>query len=389
VTDTAPPIPFNLTRPQYLELREEIDAAVQQVLDDSWFVLGRQGTAFEQEFAAYLGAGHAVGVGSGTAAIHLALWALGVGQGDDVLTVAHTAVATAAAIEHTGATPVFVDVDPLTYTLDPGLLEGRLTRRTKAIVPVHLYGHPAQMGPILDFARRHGLPVVEDCAQAHGARYEGRLCGTMGQLAAFSFYPTKNLGAYGDGGAVVTGDGALAERVRRLREYGWTPEQRYVSQIRGTNSRLDELQASILRVKLRHLEAGNARRRRLADRYGEALSGVQGLTLPVQMSWGHHVYHLFVVRVGGSSAARGPERRAALQGYLREREIGTAVHYPQPVHVQPAYVDLAPAGSLPETERAAGEVLSLPLYPELPEGDALRVAEAIRAFFEPGAGGAG
>ena len=219
--------------------------------------------------------------------------------------MAHTAVATAAAIEHAGATPVFVDVDPLTYTLDPALLEGRLTRRTKAIVPVHLYGHPAQMGPVLDFARRHGLPVVEDCAQAHGARYEGRLCGTMGQLAAFSFYPTKNLGAYGDGGAVVTGDGALAERVRRLREYGWTPEQRYVSQIRGTNSRLDELQAAILRVKLRHLEAGNARRRRLADRYGEALSGVQGLTLPVEMSWGHHVYHLFVVRVAGRRGAPG------------------------------------------------------------------------------------
>ncbi len=316
------PIPFNLTRPQYLELREEIDAAVRQVLDDSWFILGKQGTSFEQEFATYLGAGHAVGVGSGTAAIHLALWALGVGQGDEVLTVAHTAVATAAAIEHAGATPVFVDVDPLTYTLDPGLLEGRLTRRTKAIVPVHLYGHPAQMGPVLDFARRHGLPVVEDCAQAHGARYEGRLCGTMGQLAAFSFYPTKNLGAYGDGGAVVTGDGALAERVRRLREYGWTPEQRYVSQIRGTNSRLDELQAAILRVKLRHLEAGNARRRRLADRYGEALSGVEGLTLPVQMSWGHHVYHLFVVRVGGSSGARG-ESRGRSAGQRCRRTYGS------------------------------------------------------------------
>jgi dTDP-4-amino-4,6-dideoxygalactose transaminase len=378
-------VPFNLTRPQYLELKPEIDAAVQQVLEDSWFVLGKQGTAFEEEFAAYLGAQQAVGVGSGTAAIHLALWALGVGAGDEVITVAHTAVATCAAIEHCGARPVFVDVDPVTFTLDPGRLEAALTPRTRAIVPVHLYGHPAPMGPILEFARTRGLAVLEDCAQAHGARYEGRRCGTIGQIAAFSFYPTKNVGAYGDGGAVVTDDAALAERVRQIREYGWTAARRYVSQVRGTNSRLDEIQAAILRVKLRHLDAGNERRRRLADVYGEALSGLAPLTLPVEMAWGHHVYHLFVVRVGDAAGPwheAGGTRRDGLQAFLRQREIGTAIHYPEPVHRQPAYLDLGYGeGTLPQTERAAREILSLPMYPELPEDDARRVAAAVREFF--------
>ena len=226
-----------------------------------------------------------------------------------MITVAHTAVATAAAIEQSGARPVFVDVDPLTLTLDPAGLAAAVTARTRAIVPVHLYGHPAPMGPILEFARTRGLAVLEDCAQAHGARYEGRLCGTMGQIAAFSFYPTKNVGAYGDGGAVVTDDPALAERVREIREYGWTPARRYVSRVRGTNSRLDEIQAAILRVKLRHLDAGNARRRRLADVYGAALAGLEPLTLPPEMAWGRHVYHLFVVRVArrtARGARRGP-----------------------------------------------------------------------------------
>lgn len=378
-------IPFNLTRPQYLELKAEIDAAVGQVLEDSWFILGKQGTAFEEEFATYLGARHAVGVGSGTAAIHLALWALGVGAGDEVITVAHTAVATAAAIEQSGARPVFVDVDPQTLTLDPAGLEAAVTARTRAVVPVHLYGHPAPMGPILEFARTRGLAVLEDCAQAHGARYEGRLCGTMGQIAAFSFYPTKNVGAYGDGGAVVTDDPALAERVREIREYGWTPARRYVSRVRGTNSRLDEIQAAILRVKLRHLEAGNERRRRLADVYGAALAGLEPLTLPLEMAWGRHVYHLYVVRVAAADGPwneAGATRRDALQAFLRRREIGTAIHYPEPVHRQPAYLDLGyDAGTLPETERAAREILSLPLYPELPEADARRVAAAVRDFF--------
>ncbi|MGH2371783.1 MAG: DegT/DnrJ/EryC1/StrS family aminotransferase, partial [Chloroflexota bacterium] len=275
--------------------------------------------------------------------------------------------------DETGATPVLVDLDPATYTIDPGQLEAKRTARTKAVVPVHLYGHPAEMGPILAFAQRHGLYVVEDAAQAHGAAYEGRKCGTLGHAAAFSFYPTKNVGAYGDGGAVVTNDGALAERLRLLREYGWSPERRYVSQIKGVNSRLDELQAAILRVKLRHLDEGNRRRRRLADTYGQALAGVPPVILPAEQPWGHHVYHLYVIRA---------ERRDALQAHLRAREIGVQIHYPEPVHRQPAYLDLGyTAGALPETERAGGEILSLPMYPELPTEDAQRVAGAIREFY--------
>jgi dTDP-4-amino-4,6-dideoxygalactose transaminase len=366
-------VPFFLTKPQYLAQKDEIDAAIQQVLDDSFFILGKQVEAFEQEFAGYLGIGHAVGVASGTEAIYLALRALGIGAGDEVLTVAHTAVATVVSIAETGATPVFVDVDSSTYTLDPRRLEPRLTPRTRAIVPVHLYGHPADMAPILAFARQHGLVVVEDAAQAHGAAYQGRRCGALGHAAAFSFYPTKNLGAYGDGGAVVTDDAALAARLRLLREYGWSPARRYVSQTKGINSRLDELQAAILRVKLRHLEAGNARRRRLAAAYGELLAGVPDVVVPAEQPWARHVYHLYVIRAS---------RRDALQAHLRAHGIGTQIHYPEPVHRQPAYLDLGYGeGSLPETEAACRAILSLPLYPELPLEDVRCVARAIRAFY--------
>ncbi|MDQ3699880.1 MAG: DegT/DnrJ/EryC1/StrS family aminotransferase [Chloroflexota bacterium] len=397
-TAAARPIPFFLTKPQYLALKAEIDAAIRDVLDTSFFTLGKQVEAFEQEFAAYLGEGptpgaaapgpasatgastpgtwqgHVVGVGSGTDALHLALWALGIGAGDDVLTVSHTAVATAAAIESSGARPVFVDVDPVSFTLDPTRLESALTTSAKAIVPVHLYGHPADMGPIQEFATRHGLAVVEDVAQAHGAGFGGRRCGTLGDMAAFSFYPTKNVGAYGDGGAVVTADPDLAERVRLLRQYGWSPEVRYVSQTRGTNSRLDELQAAILRVKLRHLDQGNERRRRLADVYRQELGGVAEITLPAELPWGHHVYHLFVVRAS---------ERDRLRAQLQEQGISTQIHYPLPVHRQPAYSDLGYGeGSLTETERASREIVSLPLYPELPAGDVQRVAAAIRAFYQ-------
>ena len=371
------PIPFNLTRPQYLELKQEIDGALQRALDENIFVLHREVETFEREFAEYLGVKRVVGVGSGTEAIHLALWALGIGTGDEVLTVSHTAVATTVAISATGATPVFVDVDPTTLTLDPALLRTALTPRTRAIVPVHLYGHPADMTPILDFAREHELLVVEDAAQAHGAAYRGAKVGTLGAAAAFSFYPTKNLGAYGDGGAVATNDTSLADKLAMLRNYGWKPGQRYYSQIRGVNSRLDEIQAAILRVKLRHLDEGNDRRRALAERYGEWLSGVPGLSLPEEREWAHHVFHLYVVRVTG-----GAERRDALQAFLRESQIGAQIHYPEPVHLQEAYEDMGYArGSLPVTERACGEILSLPFYPELPHEDARRVAHEIRRFF--------
>ena len=371
------PIPFNLTKPQYLELKTEIDAAIHAALDENIFVLHREVEAFEREFAAYLGVPHVTGVGSGTEAIHLALRVLGIGEGDEVLTVSHTAVATTVAISSTGATPVFVDIDPTTFCMDPAQLRARLTPRTRAIVPVHLYGHPADVAPILAFAREHDLRVVEDCAQAHGAEYRGSKVGTLGDAAAFSFYPTKNLGAYGDGGAVATADDALAERLSMLRNYGWEPGRRYYSRIKGINSRLDELQAAILRVKLRHLDEGNTRRRELAELYGEWLGGVPELTIPSEAEWAKHVYHLYVVRVPS-----GAERRDALQAHLRAQQIGTQVHYPEAVHKQAAYAEMGYApGSLPVTESACREIVSLPFYPELPKPDARRVADETRRFF--------
>lgn len=347
----------------------EIDAAIRRVLDSGWYILGQEVQAFEAEFADYCGAEHAVGVGSGTDALHIALRACGVGAGDEVVTVSHTAVATVAAIELTGATPVLVDIDPERYTLDVAHLEDAVTPRTRAVIPVHLYGCPADMTPILDIARHHGLRVIEDCAQAHGARYRGRRVGTLGDLSAFSFYPTKNLGAIGDGGAVVTNDPALAKRARLLREYGW--QTRYVSHIQGLNSRLDEMQAAVLRVRLRHLDAENEARRRLARQYSDRLSA-HDLIVPVEPRGVSHVYHLYVIR--------HPERDA-LRAHLQERGIGTGIHYPVPVHLQPAYAHLGcGAGDLPTTEKVAREVLSLPLYPELRAEEIETVSAAIEGF---------
>ncbi len=365
-----PSIPQSSPGANYLARKEALDAAIRRVLDSGWYILGQEGAAFEREFAAYLGAAHAVGVANGTDALQLALRAGGVGAGDMVFTVAHTAVATAAAITLCGATPVFVDIDPARFTLDPARLEDALARqdlpgRPRAIVPVHLYGQMADMPAILDIARRHDLLVVEDCAQAHGAALNGRRAGTWGDAAAFSFYPTKNLGALGDGGAVVTNTPALAEQVRLLRQYGWG-EQR-ISQVPGGNSRLDELQAAVLRVKLAHLDEDNGRRRALASLYDRLLART-GLTLPCVVSGAAHVFHQYVVRSA---------RRDACKAHLQAQGIGTLVHYPVPVHQQPAYSAVMKAASLPETERTAREVLSLPLYPELPHEDAQRVAEAV------------
>lgn len=352
---------------QYRAHRGEIDAAIRTVLDSNRYVLGEEVRAFEAELAAFLGAGHAVGVGSGTEALHLALLACGVGRGDEVITVAHTAVATVAAIELAGAAPVLVDIEPATFTMDPRRLEAAIGPRTRAVVPVHLYGHPAELAAIVEIAHRHGVRVVEDCAQAHGATYRGRRVGTWGDLACFSFYPTKNLGALGDGGMVVTSDAGLAERVRLLREYGWA--ERYVSHLAGTNSRLDELQAAVLRVKLRHLDADNAARARLAAAYEAGLGGT-GLVLPTTAPDRSHVFHLYVVRC---------PRRDELLGELRANGVGALVHYPVPVHLQPAYHDrLRGSGDLPQTERAAREVLSLPIYPELEASDVQAVIELIR-----------
>ncbi len=367
--------PFDLTR-QYQNIGGEVVTAITEVLQRGRFILGDEVAVFEQEFAAMCGVPYAVGVGSGTEALHLALAACGIGPGDEVITVAHTAIATVAAIEMCGARPVLVDIDPLHYTLDPAHLEAAITPRVKAIVPVHLYGCPADLLPIAETAQRHNLWLIEDCAQAHGARYRGRPVGSWGHLAAFSFYPTKNLGAYGDGGAVLTRDPALAERVRLLREYGWA--ERYVSHLKGWNSRLDEIQAAILRVKLRYLEAWNTRRRALAQRYTEQLRGLAELHLPTEPAEVYHVYHLYVIAT---------PCRDALQAFLRACGIGTLIHYPVPIHRQPAYTDLGyAAGALPVTETAAATVLSLPMYPELREEEVDRISEAIIAFLRRGAG---
>jgi dTDP-4-amino-4,6-dideoxygalactose transaminase len=364
-------IPQTDPRAGYLARQDEIDAAIHEVLDAGRYILGPRVAEFEREFAAWLGAGHALGTASGTDAIALALRACGVGPGDAVVTVSHTAVATVAAIELAGAIPVFADIDPASYTLDPGSLERALDARSgppvKAVIPVHLYGHPAEMPAILAIGSRRGLRVIEDCAQAHGAAIEGRKCGTWGDIAAFSFYPTKNLGALGDGGAIVTGDAGLASRARLIREYGW--RERYISDCPGMNSRLDELQAAVLRVKLRRLDESNARRRAIAARYEAALAGTP-VTLPAVRSGATHAWHQFVIR---------SPRRDELRAYLGARGVGTLVHYPAPVHCQPAYSDrLRPAVPLENTERAAREVLSLPMYPELTAEQVDRVAAALR-----------
>jgi dTDP-4-amino-4,6-dideoxygalactose transaminase len=362
------PIAAANPRAQYLSHKAEIDAAIAAVLDGNRYILGPQTQAFEQEFAAYLGVRHAYGVGSGTEALHVALRACHIGAGDEIITVAHTAVATVAAIELAGATPVLVDIDPATYTIDPDKVAAAITPRTKAIVPVHLYGAAANLSPIVDLARRHNLTVIEDCAQAHGARYADRAAGSIGDVACLSFYPTKNLGAIGDGGLVATDNPAIADNVQLLRQYGW--RERYVSEISGWNSRLDELQAAILRVKLRHLDADNDKRRALAAIYAEELAGV--VTIPIEPVNTRHIYHLYVIR---------HPQRDALMRFLNERGIGTAIHYPVPVHLQPAYRGrLGDVGSLPETERAAQEIVSLPIYPELGEQDVRTVAQAIRDF---------
>jgi dTDP-3-amino-3,4,6-trideoxy-alpha-D-glucose transaminase len=363
-----PAIPFGDLKRQYESIRAELDEAAARAMASGWYILGPEVRAFEEEFAAFCGVGHAVGVASGTDALQLALVALGVGPGDEVITVANAGVPGAVAILQAGARPVFVDVDERSYNLDTAALAAAITPRTKAIMPVHLYGRVADLGPILALASQHGIPVVEDCAQAHGATYHGRIAGSLGSCGCFSFYPTKNLGALGDGGMVVTNDAALAERLRRLRQYGW--ERKYYStEPGGGNSRLDELQAALLRVKLRHLPDWTAQRRRWAEIYDDVLAGAD-LILPEAGPDGEHVYHLYVVRA---------QQRDKLQAALREQGIATDIHYPLPAHQQPIYTELAPPGSLPVTEQLARDVLSLPMYPELTQAEVEAVAAAVRA----------
>ena len=369
MTSAALEIPRVDLTAQWESLRPELDLAIERVLANGHYILGPEVEAFEAEFAAYCGAASCVATGSGTDALRLALIAYGIGPGEEVVTVSHTAVPTVAAVRSAGATPVLVDVDPYTYTMDPDRAASAVRAATRALLPVHLYGQCADMDPLRRLAERHGLRLVEDACQAHGATCRGVRAGSIGDAGCFSFYPTKNLGAYGDGGAVVTDDERLAERVRTLRNHGLTHD--YVHESAAGNSRLDELQAAILRVKLAHLDDWNERRRVLAAAYAELLRDLP-LALPRVADWGEHVFHLYVIR--------SPQRDELLS-HLRENGVGAGIHYPIPAHRQPAFSDLPSGSSLAETDRATAELLSLPMYPELREDDLAHVAELIRAFF--------
>ena len=362
------PIPFLDLRAQYDAIAAEVTRSWDGVLSRCDFVLGGEVEAFEDELAEFCGVGHCVGVDSGTSALELALRAVGVGPGDEVITAANTFIATAFAISHCGALPVLVDADPDTLCIDVDAVEAAVTERTSAVVPVHLYGHPADMDALARVAVRHGLRVVEDACQAHGARHGGRRTGSLGDVAAFSFYPGKNLGCYGDGGAVTTDDPGIADAVRTMRNYG--QRRKHHHETLGFNRRLDTLQAAVLRVKLRHLDDWNALRRRHAAAYGEALAGA-GVELPPPGDGVEHVWHLYVVR--------HPERDA-IAAALADAGIATGVHYPVPIHLQPAYADLGlGAGTFPVAERAADRLLSLPMYPELTDESISAVASAVRA----------
>lgn len=365
-------VPVFETKTQYLQHRAEIDQAIQRVLERSFFVLGEEGAAFEDEFAAFVGSKYAIGVGNGTDAIQLGLLACGVGPGDEVITTPHTALFSLLAISQTGAKPVLVDIDPATGLIDPDLIEAAITPRTKAIVPVHLYGQSADLAPILALAHAHGLVVVEDSCQAHGTLYQGKATGTLGQIGTYSFYPSKNLGAFGDGGAVVTDNAVLAEKVRQLRNGG--QGERYNHLLMGLNSRLDEIQAAVLRVKLAYLAEWNTARRERAALYHELLAD-SGVDRPVERAYGRHIYHLYVIGLGSRA------ERDGLQAYLKERGIGTGIHYPIPAHLQPAYSWLGLGrGSFPRCEVTAERILSLPMYPELALEHIERICDFIKQY---------
>jgi dTDP-4-amino-4,6-dideoxygalactose transaminase len=365
----------------YLNRKDEIDVAIRDVLNSGWYILGQEVESFEQEFASYIGASFGIGVASGTDAIEIALRSLDIGHRDLVFTVSHTAVATIAAIERCGATPVLVDIEDSTFTMDPSHLDHTIKSiknntlstkgRPRAIIPVHLYGHPAEMAAIMEIAKKYDLYVIEDCAQAHGAEISGRKVGSFGQMAAFSFYPTKNLGAIGDGGIVVTSDGELQRKLLSLRQYGW--KERYVSSTPGINSRLDEIQAAILRVKLRYLEESNKRRIHIAKIYGRLLENTF-FQLPRGVGEKtRHVYHQYVIRA---------KNRHEVRAYLQENGVGSAIHYPVPIHLQPAYhghISISLDGLL-HTERVCREILSLPMYPELRDEQIHRICDILSLY---------
>ncbi len=361
---------MNDLQAQYLSLKKEIDEKINKTLMSGWYINGEEVKGFERDFSSYTGVAHSVGVANGTEAIQLALLAAGIKSGDEVITVSHTAVATVAAVHLAGATPVLVDINPSTYVMDAKHLEKALSPKTRAVVLVHLYGHAGPINEVRDFCKRNKLVFIEDCAQAHGALYEGKKVGSFGDLSCFSFYPTKNLGAIGDGGMVSCQDSALFERICQLREYGW--KSRYISEIEGMNSRLDELQAGILRVKLTHLDKMNDNRRKIAQTYRECL-GASGLTLPVELPQYRHVYHLFVIRHSS--------KRDEIIQQLKASEIMTAIHYPSPIHLQPAYKGkIKTVGQLVETEKAAQTICSLPIYPELGAEQVQKICKALLAI---------
>jgi len=367
-------VPFlDLTR-QYKRIEGEILAAQKRVLEKGHFILGEEVSSFEEEFARYCGVRYGVGVGSGTDALFLALKAAGIGEGDEVITVSHSFIATAIAVSWTGAIPIFVDIDPEVYTMDPNRLEDvlkkRKRRRVKAILPVHLYGHPAEMDAIMEIANRYHLMVIEDACQAHGAEHQEKKAGSIGVMGCFSFYPTKNLGAYGDGGMVVSNDKKYLERLRLLRRYG--EKKKYEHVLKGWNTRLDEMQAAILRVKLKYLDQWNGERRKKALIYKRMFESTE-VRCPVEREQTRHVYHLFTIRT---------KRRNALRVFLKEKGIETLIHYPVPIHLQKAYAELGyRRGDFPVTEKVAHEILSLPFYPELTSEEMREVQEQVKKFF--------
>jgi len=359
-------IPLVDLKAQYLTIKDEIHAAIARVLENGQFVLGDEVAALESEFAAHSAAAYGIAVNSGTSALHLALLAARIGNGDEVITVPFTFVATVAAVCYTGARPVFVDIDETSYTMDVDQIENAITEKTKAILPVHLYGQPADMDPILEVARRHNLIVIEDAAQAHGAEYRGRRVGSLGDFGCFSFYPGKNLGAYGEGGIVVTTNPDYARTLRMLRDWGQADKYQHV--LKGYNYRMDSLQGAILRVKLGHLDTWTENRRAHAHVYSSLLSEARAL-LPREMPYAHHVYHLYVIRA---------QNRNGLHQELHGQDIQTGIHYPIPVHLQPAYRDLGYGpGDFPRSEQAAAEVLSLPLHPELRQQDLQHISQCV------------
>ncbi|MBN1104931.1 MAG: DegT/DnrJ/EryC1/StrS family aminotransferase [Deltaproteobacteria bacterium] len=367
-------VPFVDLKIQFKELEQEVMPMVREAMANAAFIGGPQVTGFEAEFAAFCGSKYCAGVNSGTDALRFALMARGVGPGDGVITVPNTFIATSEAISQAGARPVFVDIEPMTYNMDPNRLEDYLKRgltpRPKAVIPVHLYGQPADMDPILELARKYDLSVIEDACQAHGALYKGRKAGSMGAVGCFSFYPGKNLGAYGEGGAIVTQDEAIANQIKMIRDHGQA--RKYFHDMEGYNGRLDAIQAGVLRIKLKRLEKWNEGRRRSAALYRELLSGVQGITLPVEADYARHVYHLYVVLV---------DDRDALQKALGEKGIGTGLHYPQPLHLQKAYSRLGyKEGDFPVTESVARRLLSLPMFPELTREQVEYVVESVKEF---------